>query len=162
MDPLVEKYLSYSIYNYCANNPISFIDPKGDTIKPRCHLANSILSMKAFNLWAHSSEERKFYNLFGEGKKFGNVLVIFDIDSEEVGYSSKGDTKMYAVYKKGKERLLMNVGDKLKKGEKLKFIINYHPVEDFYVKEGDIGYNKQLKSFSHSKKQLFSLIIVQY
>jgi JAB-like toxin 1 len=29
MDPMVEDYLNLSSYNYCANNPIIFIDPNG-------------------------------------------------------------------------------------------------------------------------------------
>ena len=33
MDPMAEKYYSWSPYAYCENNPISFIDPKGKLIK---------------------------------------------------------------------------------------------------------------------------------
>ena len=32
VDPLAEKYYSFSQYVYCANNPVRFIDPQGDTI----------------------------------------------------------------------------------------------------------------------------------
>ena len=31
-DPLQDKYMSIGSYNYCANNPIRFIDPDGKTI----------------------------------------------------------------------------------------------------------------------------------
>jgi RHS repeat-associated protein len=29
VDPMVEKYYSYTLYNYVLNNPIVFIDPDG-------------------------------------------------------------------------------------------------------------------------------------
>jgi RHS repeat-associated protein len=33
VDPLTEKYHSWSHYNYCADNPIKFLDPDGQRIK---------------------------------------------------------------------------------------------------------------------------------
>jgi len=32
-DPKAEKYYSWSPYAYCYNNPLSYIDPQGDTVK---------------------------------------------------------------------------------------------------------------------------------
>ncbi len=32
VDPLAEKYFNVSSYNYCVNNPIVFVDPKGEEI----------------------------------------------------------------------------------------------------------------------------------
>ena len=33
IDPLSEKYMPYSPYAYCANNPVKFIDPDGKKIQ---------------------------------------------------------------------------------------------------------------------------------
>ena len=33
VDPLADKYPGWSPYNYCLNNPVSIIDPHGDTVK---------------------------------------------------------------------------------------------------------------------------------
>ncbi len=33
LDPLAEKYISWSPYNYCLNNPINHTDPSGDTVR---------------------------------------------------------------------------------------------------------------------------------
>uniref|UniRef100_UPI00291C5567 RHS repeat domain-containing protein n=1 Tax=Bacteroides bouchesdurhonensis TaxID=1841855 RepID=UPI00291C5567 len=32
VDPMSEKYYNFSLYNYCANNPMSYVDYKGDSI----------------------------------------------------------------------------------------------------------------------------------
>ncbi len=34
VDPLAEKYSNMSSYNYCANNPIVFVDPNGMFVSP--------------------------------------------------------------------------------------------------------------------------------
>ena len=48
VDPLVEKYYAWSPYNYCANNPIKFVDPNGKGIDIVWDLFNVWLGTKSF------------------------------------------------------------------------------------------------------------------
>ena len=34
VDPLAEKYYSNSVYGYCFNNPVKYVDPNGKVVSP--------------------------------------------------------------------------------------------------------------------------------
>ena len=48
VDPLAEKYYAWNPYNYCANNPVKFIDPNGRGIETAWDVFNIILGAKSF------------------------------------------------------------------------------------------------------------------
>ena len=48
VDPLAEKYYAWSPYNYCANNPIKFVDSNGKGIDIAWDLFNVWLGTKSF------------------------------------------------------------------------------------------------------------------
>jgi len=47
VDPLAEKYYAWSPYNYCASNPIKFVDPNGRGIETAWDIFNIILGAKS-------------------------------------------------------------------------------------------------------------------
>lgn len=83
-----------------GNNPISFSDPMGDTIRVTQALENNIDTYNAYQEFINSDEGKAFQSLFSEDGKYGNVLVTFDVTYDaEVGRG--GVTTPLARDKKG-------------------------------------------------------------
>jgi RHS repeat-associated protein len=80
-DRFSEKYFSFSNYSYAANNPVLMIDINGDSIRlSNIYQKNDVL-MKTHTEWMKTDAGKNFYSLFGEGGKFENVAVVFDVAS---------------------------------------------------------------------------------
>ena len=64
MDRFSEKYYDVNPYQYCVNNPIRFIDIKGDSISVNQSVTNNWELNKAFSLFAGTKAGRKFLSNF--------------------------------------------------------------------------------------------------
>ena len=68
-DPLAEKYYSFSSYNYCANNPVLFIDPNG-------------MNLDEFKIAASGQISKVNDNKYYKTEK-GEVKALADGESEK-------------------------------------------------------------------------------
>lgn len=64
MDRFSEKYYDVNPYQYCVNNPIRFIDIKGDSISVDQSVTNNWELNKAFSLFAGTKAGRKFLSKY--------------------------------------------------------------------------------------------------
>jgi RHS repeat-associated protein len=67
IDRFADKYPNLSPYNYCAWNPIKYIDPTGDTIGVTDKLRNNKNAYEGYLKFMDSRAGKKLQKLYGEG-----------------------------------------------------------------------------------------------
>lgn len=97
LDPLAEKYYSWSPTNYALNNPVLFVDPDGkeiglgDLMKDKDHA-------KAFMLYAKTKEGKAFLDNFAsEGQKLEYDGKVFYKAGEAGKFDKKGINLNYSI-----------------------------------------------------------------
>jgi len=97
VDPLSDKYPSLSPYNYCANNPIKYVDPDGrevehNSFKDKIYTAIAwVLSSEFRNNYKELSASEETYVF--KSNKSNNSSFTTDGDKLYVNFSSKKASK---------------------------------------------------------------------
>jgi len=103
VDPLAEKYPNISLYTYVNNNPMMFIDPKGEEIdfswiyskNTQGNYVNQSL-VDAFEFFAASDEGRKF---LADYAKKGQTIGGYTF-KENGKYHNKGGNLLFKGFDK--------------------------------------------------------------
>jgi hypothetical protein len=93
VDPLAEKYLSYSPYHYCYNNPLSYIDPNGATIDP-------VDEKSAKKTKQQIDETFSQYAIMGNDGKEYSLGANFSLNKGKTSFKSSGWKKISSDLKK--------------------------------------------------------------
>ena len=80
VDPMSDKYPSLSPYNYCAWNPMKFVDPHGDTIS---------MTREAWLV-----QEQAFLSVFDKKKE--NIPFAYDEATSQMYYTGENDSYQYS------------------------------------------------------------------
>ena len=88
-DPLQDKYTSLGSYNYCAGNPISYIDPDGKTIRVNQFTDNS--KVIAYD-WKEYDGKWGFYNSDNKLYAGGEDTFIGQLSGALTGLMEGGST----------------------------------------------------------------------
>ena len=107
-DPLFEKYFWMSPYAYCANNPVKFVDPTGESYSEFDENGNYLRTIKD-NWWHNTFVGRKGRIVDNEG----NVIQSFKFSDpkNDVNDLKKGNiTKIQFVQEKDIKSMLSYAG----------------------------------------------------
>jgi RHS repeat-associated protein len=95
VDPLFEKYVGMSPYNYCAGNPVKLVDPDGRRISAENEESQSYMKQDFANAFG---KERLQYIDFG---KDGNVSI-----NNEKAFMKEMSKEQKRLYKNGLKPLI--------------------------------------------------------
>ena len=84
-DPRADKYPELSPYNFVAGNPITNIDPNGDTIKVRFADPTTSTIYEVFY------KDGALYNMDGSEYEFQETNILFNFDTEVLAALTKLD-----------------------------------------------------------------------
>jgi RHS repeat-associated protein len=86
VDPLAEKYLSFSPYSYALCNPINYRDPDGRKVELHKSAQNSKAFMRVKAIYDHTTLGAKQWSRFEKDDKIDVIYAVGDL------YSSYGGT----------------------------------------------------------------------
>lgn len=77
MDPLAEKYLGWSPYNYCLNNQLTNVDPTGMTIENNYEVGSEewLAAEQAIRELRLTEEGERLYQLFTGKGKYAHIRI---------------------------------------------------------------------------------------
>ena len=81
VDPKAERYLKYSVYSYCINNPMRYMDPNGEKIVGVTKNDVKLFLQDLNNIFAGEKFEalRNLFTLKGKRFNFINLSILNDV-----------------------------------------------------------------------------------
>jgi len=118
MDPLAEKYYSVSPYAYCANNPVRYIDLKGDSIdlSSMSDQERSAYSQTIDNLKSKNEMFTKLYSFLESSKNVYNISygnTVNDKGQQIGGVFQPEKNRSSIQFQFGKKLSMATLGEEL-------------------------------------------------